>query len=78
MRVPGAELTGGGADYAFDAMANMSGWNVLGPTPPPGGCAAEWKQCGGKDYTGSTDCKDGFMCVVQSEWYSQCVPTKKA
>ncbi|KAJ3272456.1 hypothetical protein HDV01_005525 [Terramyces sp. JEL0728] len=30
-------------------------------------------QCGGQGYTGATTCASG-SCVVQSVWYSQCVP----
>ena len=47
-------------DYAFDTMANMSNWTVLGPAP--GSCAAEWKQCGGKSWSGPTCCAGACSC----------------
>ncbi|EAU87167.1 Cip2 [Coprinopsis cinerea okayama7 len=33
-----------------------------------------WGQCGGNGWTGSTTCVSGYVCRVQNEWYSQCVP----
>ncbi|KAG8914389.1 hypothetical protein FRC00_014029 [Tulasnella sp. 408] len=36
---------------------------------------AEWGQCGGQDYTGSTQCDSGLTCVYQNDWYSQCLRT---
>ncbi|CAK4110792.1 unnamed protein product, partial [Aphanomyces euteiches] len=32
-------------------------------------------QCGGLNYSGSTSCIAGWECKVQSQWYSQCVPS---
>ncbi|EQC26015.1 hypothetical protein SDRG_16162 [Saprolegnia diclina VS20] len=48
------------------------------PTSKPnsGGGKKVWEQCGGKDYTGSTECVGGSTCVKQDEWYSQCVPKR--
>ncbi|KDO16894.1 hypothetical protein SPRG_22386 [Saprolegnia parasitica CBS 223.65] len=48
------------------------------PTAKPiaGGGKKAWEQCGGKDYTGSTECVGGSICVKQDEWYSQCVPKR--
>ncbi|KAG8957579.1 hypothetical protein FRC00_003782 [Tulasnella sp. 408] len=34
---------------------------------------AEWGQCGGQGYTGSTQCDSGLTCVYQNDWYSQCL-----
>ncbi|KAG9099247.1 hypothetical protein FS749_001754 [Ceratobasidium sp. UAMH 11750] len=33
---------------------------------------AEWGQCGGIGYTGSTACDAGLACVVINDWYYQC------
>ncbi|KIM23069.1 glycoside hydrolase family 10 protein [Serendipita vermifera MAFF 305830] len=33
---------------------------------------AEWGQCGGKNYSGSTTCDAGLSCVYSNDWYSQC------
>ncbi|KAF3384799.1 putative mannan endo-1,4-beta-mannosidase F [Penicillium rolfsii] len=35
---------------------------------------AEWGQCGGKGYTGSTTCVSPYTCQYQNDWYSQCLP----
>ncbi|RDW71740.1 hypothetical protein BP5796_07774 [Coleophoma crateriformis] len=32
-------------------------------------------QCGGQGWTGLTTCISGYSCIVQSTWYSQCVPS---
>jgi hypothetical protein len=33
----------------------------------------KWGQCGGRNYSGPTQCEPGSQCVHQSEWYSQCM-----
>ncbi|KIM23323.1 glycoside hydrolase family 5 protein [Serendipita vermifera MAFF 305830] len=33
---------------------------------------AEWGQCGGTGFTGSTSCDSGLKCVYLNDWYSQC------
>lgn len=38
-----------------------------------GGTVAEWGQCGGIGYTGSTTCASGTTCVYSNPWYSQCL-----
>jgi hypothetical protein len=48
----------------------------ISPSPPPpppalGACVANYAQCGGKQFTGSTTCCKG-TCVYQNAWYSQC------
>jgi acetyl esterase/lipase len=48
-------------DYAFDAMANMSNWTVIGPNP--GTCAPRYGQCGGKSWTGPACCVGGCKCT---------------
>ncbi|PVF96551.1 pectin lyase-like protein [Serendipita vermifera] len=35
---------------------------------------SNYGQCGGIGWTGLTTCNDGWQCVVQNDWYSQCVP----
>lgn len=37
-------------------------------------CAKAWKQCGGRNHNGPTCCEEGWSCVVDNEWYSQCKP----
>jgi len=33
---------------------------------------AQWAQCGGEGYTGSTLCESPFTCVSTSVWWAQC------
>ena len=33
---------------------------------------AQWGQCGGLFYTGSTTCQSPYVCVASSIWWSQC------
>ncbi|KAG9767689.1 hypothetical protein ABEF93_005376 [Exophiala dermatitidis] len=37
-----------------------------------------WEQCGGINWTGGTSCAQGWTCVVQNPWYSQCLQTETA
>ncbi|RDW91789.1 hypothetical protein BP5796_01183 [Coleophoma crateriformis] len=34
---------------------------------------AEWGQCGGSGFAGSTTCASGLTCTYQNDWYSQCL-----
>ncbi|KAF7350172.1 hypothetical protein MVEN_01319800 [Mycena venus] len=38
-----------------------------------GSPVAQWGQCGGQGYTGSTTCVSPFTCTVLNPFYSQCV-----
>ncbi|KAF5026907.1 hypothetical protein F66182_937 [Fusarium sp. NRRL 66182] len=38
-----------------------------------GEMVAQWNQCGGVGYSGSTKCATGTSCVVQNDYYSQCL-----
>jgi len=62
-------------DYAFEAMANMSNWTLVGPTP--GTCAARYHQCGGRSWAGPTCCVSGCTCSG-TDYYKHCVPEKTA
>eukprot|EP00602_Paraphysomonas_sp_CaronLab_P001575 CAMPEP_0185030626 /NCGR_PEP_ID=MMETSP1103-20130426/17602_1 /TAXON_ID=36769 /ORGANISM="Paraphysomonas bandaiensis, Strain Caron Lab Isolate" /LENGTH=964 /DNA_ID=CAMNT_0027565827 /DNA_START=408 /DNA_END=3302 /DNA_ORIENTATION=+ len=42
------------------------------PTPGSGPKQDIYDQCGGRKYTGVTECDTGLECVFISEWYSQC------
>ncbi|KAL7799734.1 carbohydrate-binding module family 1 protein [Trichoderma ceciliae] len=37
-----------------------------------GGTVGQFDQCGGKDYTGPTQCVSPFKCVVVGEWWWSC------
>ncbi|GJD01314.1 Pectin lyase [Colletotrichum higginsianum IMI 349063] len=43
------------------------------PAASSGASAQQWGQCGGNGWTGPTACAAGTSCVVQNEWYSQCL-----
>ncbi|KAK3318840.1 glycoside hydrolase family 18 protein [Apodospora peruviana] len=36
------------------------------------GTVPQWGQCGGRDYTGPTQCQAPWHCVYVSDWWSQC------
>ncbi|EUC46489.1 carbohydrate-binding module family 1 protein [Bipolaris oryzae ATCC 44560] len=40
---------------------------------PGGGTAGKWERCGGIGHTGPTACSDGWKCVKQNDYYSQCL-----
>jgi len=57
----------GSAPSAASSSASTS------PSTSTGGVVAQYGQCGGTGYTGSTTCAAGFTCTVSSEYYSQCL-----
>lgn len=38
-----------------------------------GSLASHWGQCGGKGWTGPTECVSPYKCTRSNEWYSQCL-----
>ncbi len=47
---------------------------TLTPTVTSASRVPAWGKCGGNGYTGPTICVDGYICVYDTEWYSQCLP----
>jgi cellulase len=43
------------------------------PTGSAGGAAKLYYQCGGKGFSGPTECEGGARCTVMNEFYSQCL-----
>lgn len=41
--------------------------------PPTGGTVPKWGQCGGRGWTGPTQCVAGTTCTVGNPYYSQCL-----
>lgn len=39
---------------------------------PTGTLVSQWGQCGGQDYTGSTNCASPYSCVCTGAWWCQC------
>ncbi|TFL00342.1 carbohydrate esterase family 1 protein [Pterulicium gracile] len=66
--------------YREGDVLDFFGLSSLTPAPGPGGegpgptlpPVAQWGQCGGINWTGSTACVSPFVCTVISEWFSQC------
>ncbi|RAL03529.1 putative extracellular endoglucanase/cellulase [Aspergillus ibericus CBS 121593] len=63
---------------ASSAVASSSG--VVGVSDPQGaeatnsaGLVKQYYQCGGINWTGPTVCASPYKCVVQNDWYYQCV-----
>lgn len=48
---------------------------VAATTAPASGAAlaAKYAQCGGEGWKGATACVVGSTCVVNNQWYSQCI-----
>jgi len=47
-------------------------------TPKPSNCVANYGQCGGNGYIGSTCCSDPtFTCYKYNENYHQCIPSSQ-
>ncbi|KAI0441188.1 putative endochitinase CHI2 [Xylaria telfairii] len=42
------------------------------PASTATGTVSQWGQCGGKGYTGPTQCKSPYKCVATGEYWSQC------
>ncbi|KAG8679416.1 hypothetical protein FRC08_016989, partial [Ceratobasidium sp. 394] len=53
-------------------MKSALGTAVLASSVASVLAVAEWGQCGGIGYTGSTVCDSGLTCIVLNPYYSQC------
>ncbi|KAI5241754.1 family 61 glycoside hydrolase [Aureobasidium subglaciale] len=68
------------SDNATSAAAGPTGFStvIVSSTAPittgtTGGAVKKYMQCGGKAYSGATECESGSTCKVQNEYYSQCI-----
>lgn len=52
-----------------DADPSTTSMTPAGSVPAP---KAQWAQCGGSEYTGSTTCASPYSCVCSNEWWCQC------
>jgi hypothetical protein len=43
------------------------------PSSPASGSVKKYQQCGGKGYSGATQCESGSTCKAQNDYYSQCI-----
>ncbi|CAL1166306.1 unnamed protein product [Cladocopium goreaui] len=39
-------------------------------------CSQAWGACGGRNWDGPNCCEEGYSCIPESEWYSQCRPAE--
>jgi len=60
------------ATPASTPTATKSTGTATAPTSTATGTVAQWGQCGGEGYTGSTACESPFTCVSTSAWWAQC------
>lgn len=63
-----SSATASQVDNKKKAMKNGKMQNASGK------CQAKWKQCGGKEYTGATNCCTGLQCAKLNDYYFQCKP----
>ncbi|KKA28043.1 hypothetical protein TD95_001559 [Thielaviopsis punctulata] len=58
---------------AAAAAATPTGSSSSGNSSSSSGVAAQYQQCGGKNFSGPTSCVSGFTCKKQNDYYYQCV-----
>eukprot|EP00933_Yihiella_yeosuensis_P031045 TRINITY_DN2459_c0_g2_i3.p1 TRINITY_DN2459_c0_g2~~TRINITY_DN2459_c0_g2_i3.p1 ORF type:complete len:529 (+),score=81.92 TRINITY_DN2459_c0_g2_i3:90-1676(+) len=58
--------------YPISASRSVSGYMCLRFTTT---CVPAGGKCGGRYYNGPDCCVDGYTCIWQTEWYSQCKPS---
>mmetsp|Transcript_22609 Transcript_22609/g.50929 ORF Transcript_22609/g.50929 Transcript_22609/m.50929 type:complete len:603 (+) Transcript_22609:44-1852(+) len=69
----------------IEATSNVPGFSCYRYTPAgvvststtsaPTACSRAWGACGGRNWDGPTCCEEGYECLVESVWYSQCRPS---
>ncbi|KFZ20203.1 hypothetical protein V502_03269, partial [Pseudogymnoascus sp. VKM F-4520 (FW-2644)] len=61
----------------FKVVSSGSATSAPSTTMPPTStdvpCGAQWSQCGGQGWTGTTCCQSGNTCKYSNDWYSQCL-----
>ncbi|KOC17748.1 mannan endo-1,4-beta-mannosidase F [Aspergillus flavus AF70] len=55
-------------------MRSLSSIALLSVVGAASAQAGPWAQCGGKSFSGSSECASGWKCQELNEWFSQCVP----
>ncbi|GJE96364.1 glycosyl hydrolase family 61-domain-containing protein [Phanerochaete sordida] len=71
--IPGPPLYGTGTGSAAPPPPPPSSVSSSAPSAPTGPAVAQYGQCGGQGYTGSTTCVSGSTCTVVNPYYSQCL-----
>lgn len=68
----------------IEASRSLSGFWCLRYTAPSTSttrgltCSKAWGACGGSNWDGPNCCEEGYSCIPESEWYSQCRPENTA
>lgn len=70
---PPSPLTTATATFTTSTRSGTTQTSAPTPTSNPGGLVVQWGQCGGKGYTGPTQCQEPYICMRISEWWSQCM-----
>lgn len=67
----------------IEASRSLSGFWCLRYTAPSTTtsregliCSQAWGACGGRNWDGPNCCEEGYSCLPESEWYSQCRPAE--
>lgn len=65
----------GGNNGGSPATSAVTSAPATTPTQPANGAGsvAQWGQCGGQGWTGSTTCVSPYTCKAANAWYSQCL-----
>lgn len=58
-------------------MRSLSSIALLSVVGAASAQAGPWAQCGGKSFSGSSECASGWKCQELNEWFSQCVPGER-
>ncbi|GMF74075.1 unnamed protein product [Aspergillus oryzae] len=56
-------------------MRSLSSIALLSVVGAASAQAGPWAQCGGKSFSGSSECASGWKCQELNEWFSQCSTT---
>lgn len=68
---PGA--SGNGIDTGADSGILPADQSNTTPSSSSTGVVAQYGQCGGKEFTGSTVCATGLTCTFKNDWFYQCL-----
>ncbi|KDO33696.1 hypothetical protein SPRG_19307 [Saprolegnia parasitica CBS 223.65] len=60
--------------YPSSYASTVAELECTDPDVIPDGQVGPWQQCGGKGYSGSSTCTDGYACQGVNEWFSLCHP----
>jgi len=59
--------------FVTSGVSTVTSSKVSEPSPTNTNVPGQYMQCGGKGWSGSTDCVSPYTCTYSNEWYSQCL-----